>query len=334
MKPSELKNQVLARHKAGIKRPILIESSPGVGKTQICFQVAKELGIGFKAIHAPLLQPEDYGFPVISADKTTVDFIASKAKFPLENSDCEESGIFLIDEISQCDNSTQKILANLIHEREIHGLKIKSGWTIIATGNRTTDRAGSTGILSHLSNRMSRITLDVSLDDWTEWALDNNIKTEVISFIRFRPALLNSFDSQNSINATPRSWCDGVSALLGVVEKSQEFETFKADVGEGPAAEFLGFLKIFRELPNPDIIILGPEKADVPTNPATQYALCGALSNKTTDKNFGQIMKYIGRLPAEFGVLYIRDTLKLKPEIQTTKEFIKWASKDGAKLLS
>jgi ATPase family associated with various cellular activities (AAA) len=334
MKPSDLKSLISTRHVLNVKRPLHIESSPGTGKTQIASQVAKELGIGFIAIHAPLLQPEDYGFPVISADRKDVDFIVSKHKFPIEGSDCPETGIFLIDELAQADSSAQKILRNLIQEREIHGQKLKKGWTVITTGNRAVDRAGANRLLSHMANVLTRVELEASIDDWTNWALENEVKTEVIAFIRFRPNLLNSFDPQNEVNATPRAWVEGVSASLGKVSPNLEFETFKGDVGEGPASEFLGFLKIYRKLPSPDAIIMNPKGIEVPDDPATLYALMGALSHKASPDNFASLMDFVGRVPPEFAVLFVRDALKINPKIQTTKEFITWAAKDGAKLLS
>lgn len=334
MKPSELKSIIVSRFKAAIKRPLHVESPPGLGKTQIAAQAAKELKVEFKSIHAPLLQPEDYGFPVISQDKSTVDFVVSKEKFPIEGSECAEQGIFLIDELSQADNSAQKILANLVQEREIHGKKIKPGWLILTTGNRTVDRAGANRLLSHLKNRLTTIELEVSLDDWTQWALSNGVKPEVVAFIRFRPALLSAFDPQVDVNATPRSWAEGVSQALGIGDSALEFQVFKGDVGEGAAAEFRAFLKIYRDLPNPDGIILQPTKGIVPKDPATVYAICGALAHRATAENFGRIMQYIKRLPAEFSVLFVRDAIQRDAAIQTSSDFITWASGDGAKLLS
>jgi hypothetical protein len=346
MKPSELKKLIESRFKAGIKRPVLIEGSPGIGKTELAGQVAASLGIGFKVIHAPLLQPEDYAMPVVSADKSDVKFIVSRDKFPLEGTDCPEKGLLLIDELPQCDNNSQKILTNFIHTGEIHGQRIKPGWVIIATGNRVTDRAGANRILSHLGNRVTRVGLDVSLDDWTNWALNNGVQVEVISFIRFRPAMLNEFNAQVDINPTPRAWAQGVSAALGAIDPGQEFEVFTGDVGEGAAAEFCGFLKIYRKLPNVDTILLNPSKADVPTEPATLYALCGALAARTSKDNFGRVMEYVGRILPEFQSLFVRDTVVCRTskkgkdcnckacQIATTAEFIKWASGPGAKLLT
>lgn len=334
MKPNDLKALIVSRFKAGIKRPVYVVSSPGTGKTQICAQVAKELGVGFMAIHAPLLQPEDYGFPVISKDRDNVSFIVSKDKFPIVGSNCPETGIFLIDELPQADNSAQKILANLVQEREIHGQRIKPGWTIVATGNNAADRSGAGRVLTHLMNRQTKIELEASLDDWTQWALANGVQTEVIAFIRFRPELLNAFDPHNEVNPTPRAWVEGVSAALGVVDQSAEFPVFKGDVGEGAAAEFVAFLKIFRKLPNPDVIILNPTKADVPNDPATLYALTGALAHKVTPANFGRVMQYVNRMPAEFSVLFIRDAIRRTPAVQNTQEFITWASGPGRALLA
>jgi hypothetical protein len=334
MKPSELKARIKERAQAGIRRAILIEGAPGGGKTEITKQAAAELGIACRVIHAPLMQPEDYGFPVIGADRASVSFIVSAEKFPLVGTDCPEHGVLLLDEIPQSDNSGQKILANLIQAREIHGHAIKPGWTLVGTGNRTTDRSGANRILSHLGNRVTRLDLDVSIDDWTNWAIGAGIKPELIAFIRFRPELLSKFDPQSEINATPRAWADGVNESLGRVPAAAELEMFKGDVGEGPAAEFISFLRVFRTMPNPDAILLDPAKYAVPTEPAVKYALVGALAVKASAANFGRIMLYIGRMEPEFSVLFVRDALARCKDIEISPDFVKWAAGPGAKLLT
>ncbi len=336
MKPSQLKELISSRHNGNVERAILIQASPGVGKTEIAKQVARELEIGCMVIHAPLLVAEDYGFPVISKDKTNVDFVVSYDKFPLEGSNCPEKGIFLIDELPQADTSGQKILANLVQEREIHGKRLKAGWTILATGNRSVDRAGANRILGHLGNKISRVELEVSLDDWTQWALQNGVHPEVVAFIRFRPAHLNNYDPQQEVNATPRSWVLGVSKCYGVIPKELEFETFKGEVGEGVAAEFMAFLKIYRNMPNPDAILLDPKKAKLPDGKdaaATMYALCGALAHRAKSNNLERALTYIRRMPPEFSVLFMRDAVNRDETLSTTKAYIDWASKEGADLL-
>jgi hypothetical protein len=340
MKPLDLKKQIAARHVAGIARPLWIESSPGIGKTSIVEQSAKELGVDCIILHAPLMQPEDYGFPVISADRNDVKFIVPKNKFAIDPNLHGKGGLLCFDDAGQSENYSQKIIANIVEARELHGNKILPNWSIIMTGNREKDRAGSNKVLTHLGNRVTFLGLDVSIDDWTQWALGNGVKTEIVAFIRFRPDLLNTFDPNNKINATPRSWVKGVNAALGKIDPASEFEVFSGDIGNGAASEFLAFLKICRELPDPDQIILDPDGAKVPLNQdgtpnsSVIYATCGALNNRTTPANFGRVMQYIKRLPAEFSVLFVRDALARLPELAKSKDFIAWASSDGARLLS
>lgn len=327
MKPSLIASTIEARIKAGIHRAVLLEGPPGGGKTQIVSQIAKRLDMGFMPVHAPLMQPEDYGMPVVNAARDGVKFVVPTEKFPIVGSDCPERGILLLDEVPQADNAGQKILANLTQEREIHGQKLKDGWAIVATGNRMSDRAGANRLLSHFRNRLTTYEYEVDLNDWTIWALDHGVQPEVVQFIRFRPNLLLDFDPQREVNPTPRAWCEGVSAALGVVPDEAEFETFKGDVGEGAAAEFRGFLKIYRKLPNPDAVLMDPKNAEVPTDPATLYALAGAIANRAKRDNFERVITYAERMPAEITVLVVRDSLQRDASITASAAYTRWCAK-------
>jgi len=331
MRPSLIASTIESM--VAVARAMHLEGKPGLGKTQIVRQVADTMGIGFMQLHAPLMQPEDYGMPVVNASRDGVTFVVPTEKFPIEGSNCPERGILLVDELPQADNSGQKILANLIQEREIHGKRLKKGWTIVSTGNRAADRAGANRILSHLRNRMTTLEFEPHLDDWCVWALENDVAPEVVSFIRFRPGLLCDFDPQRDINPTPRAWVEGVSPIIAKVPAEAEFECFKGAVGEGAAAEFVGFLNIFRKLPNPDAVLMNPDTADVPEDGATRYAISGAIAARATDANFERVLTYAKRLPAEFMVLVVRDAIRHNKAIQNTKAFTQWAMKEGAKVL-
>lgn len=328
-----LKSRATAHMQGKLKRSTYIVGSPGLGKTQITAQVAKDMGAGFMQLHAPLMQPEDYGMPVVNAARDGVDFVVPTKKFPVVGSDCPDTGILLIDEMPQADNSGQKILANLMQEREIHGKKLKDGWHIVATGNKSTDRAGANRVLSHLSDRLTMYELEPHLDDWCSWALSHGVDPGVVSFIRFKPGLLSDFDPQRDKNPTPRGWVDGVSAAIGTVPTEAEFATFAGDVGEGPASEFTAFLKILRKLPNPDAVLMHPDKAEVPTDPSTLYAISGAIAHRASPDNFERVMTYGKRLPPEFTVLVVRDALNRNKDIHQTRAFIDWATNEGSKVL-
>lgn len=310
-----------------IKRAVAIEGAPGGGKTTICQQVAEELGVGFIEKHMPTMLVEDFGVP----DMATVgDSFAYKLPdwFPAKGrNDIPDEGILLFDDRNQAGADLQKVLANIQQARNLHGVPLKDGWQVISTGNRQSDRAGANRVLSHLRNRETVYELDTHLDDWTSWAIEAEVKPEVIAFIRFRPNLLHDFDPQRDQNPTPRSWVEGVSDALGTVPHEAEYETFKGAVGEGAAAEFVGFVKIYRKLPNPDNILLNPTTADVPTDPATLYALSGAIAERATESNFERVCQYAERMPPEFSVLSISYASRKKPELASTQAFTNWCVK-------
>jgi hypothetical protein len=304
-----------------IQRTVAIEGAPGGGKTTIVHQVAEELGVPIIERHMPTMLVEDFGIPFPSGDRFDYklpDWFPVKGKAP-------EAGILLFDDRNQAAADLQKVLANICQARTLHGIAMPDGWQVVSTGNRQADRAGANRILSHLRNRETVLELDTHLDDSTKWMIDHGVKAEVTSFLRFRPNLLHDFDPQRDQNPTPRSWVEGVSDVLGTVPAEAEFECFKGAVGEGAAAEFVGFIRIWRKLPNPDAILLNPTTADVPRDPATLYALSGALSQRATDGNFERVCTYAERMPPEFSVLTVSYACRRNADLANTQAFTKWS---------
>lgn len=321
MKASLIKEAV--KKLIGAKRPVFVWGAPGVGKSNVLKQIAKEEGLQIIDIRAILLDPVDLrGLPHINGDGRAhwcpPDFLPKKGK-----------GILFLDELNAAPSLVQAACYQLVLDRKLGEYKLPEGWTVVAAGNRESDRAVANRMPSALANRFVHLQFDVDTEDWCKWALNNNIKTEIIAFMRFRPELLHQFDPQKNDKSfpTPRSW-EFVSQILDTNPSNEiEFELIKGTVGEGVAVEFLSFLKIFRQLPNPDVILMNPEKATVPSDPATLYAICGALTNRVSENNMERLVIYANRLPDEFSVLLIRDSVHKCSDITNTRAFIEWASK-------
>jgi hypothetical protein len=88
-----------------------------------------------------------------------------------------------------------------------------------------------------------------------------------------------------------------------------EHELFAGAVGTGAATEFSGFLRMFRELPNIDAILVNPCTEPVPENAGTQYAVASALAHCASDSNFDRLRAYLDRMLTEFQVLCVRDAI-------------------------
>jgi hypothetical protein len=181
---------------------------------------------------------------------------------------------------------------------------------------------------SALANRFVHLDFDVDLEDWCAWAAENRVAPEVIAFLRFRPNLLHAFDPLKEEKAfpTPRSWefVSGiVSAGSGV---SRDYELLAGTVGEGAAAEFTGYRRLYHELPDPEAVLNRPETADVPDDPATLYAVCEVVAGKASAHNMPKLVAYARRLPPEFSVLLVRDAVKADREVVNTEAFHEWAT--------
>ena len=311
------------------KQPAFMWGPPGVGKSSILRSVATSLGLDVCDVRAVLLDPVDLrGLPKINGD--------NRAHWcPPEFLPREGSGILFLDELNAAPALVQAACYQLVLDRKLGEYTLPDGWTVAAAGNRETDRAVTHRMPSALANRFVHLHFEPDVDDWTAWALSANIPIETVAFIRFRPTLLFAFDPQKHDKSfpTPRSW-EFVSRLIAQdPDPSILFDLVAGAVGEGAAAEFCGFLKIFRSLPNVDSILLAPDKATVPKDPATLYAVCGAIARKATDQNFSRVIQYADRLPAEFSVLLVRDCIRSNAALANTKAFVSWTSKHKDVLL-
>ena len=308
-----------------IQRNVIIVGAPGGGKTTIVHEVANELDLPVVMRNPALAPVEDFGAPDMLAEGKSFGY-KMPDWFPYKGkAGTERGGILLFDDRTQASPDHQKAIAHVCQARDLHGVPMADGWQVVSTGNLQAHRAGAVRTLSHLANRETTLEFETDLNDSTKWMIDNNVKPEVVSFIRFRPGLLHDFDPQRDANPTPRSWVEGVSNVLGVVPYDAEYECFKGAVGEGAAAEFVGFMRIWRKLPNPDAVLMNPTTAEVPTDPATLYALSGSMASRITDSNMERAVTYAERMPAEFSVLMVSQAIRKNPDLASTQAFVKWS---------
>lgn len=322
MKPILLKDTLKSLY--AVKRTTCIEGPPGVGKTTLVREVAKELGVDYIERHMPTMLVEDFGIPYPNSTDESFSY-----KLPdWWPTDPESKGILCFDDRNQANADLQKVLANICQARNLHGVPLPAGWMVISTGNRQSDRAGSNKILSHLRNRETVIEFDVGLDDWTVWAINNGVNAELVGFIRFKPSALNAFDPNNEVNPTPRSWVEGVNNIIGVVPQAAEYDCFAGAVGAGAATEFNAYLKCYRDLPDPDEVIKDPDKYKAPTKPDQKYALSTALAFRADKKNITNVIKFLDKMDTEFAVLALTIAIKKDVNIGSSNAFIDWTTRN------
>lgn len=183
-----------------VVRPVFIWGPPGIGKSSIVQQFAKEVGLPCVSLLGSQLAPEDLiGVPQI---------VDGKSRFcPPTVIARDEPYCLFLDELNACTHEVQKAFYSLIHERRLGEYHLPEGSIVLGAGNRAQDSAIVKPMSSALVNRMVHVQLQASHRDWLEWAHQNEVHPLVLDYLRNRPDHLWSQPPKTEEPfSTPRSW--------------------------------------------------------------------------------------------------------------------------------
>lgn len=310
--------------------PTYFQGPPGIGKSSIVWQAASAVFNGettdstvggrpdvqwYREFRGSVHDPVDLsGVPSVEKGVTQWNppaWVPTKGK-----------GVLCVEELAQCAPAMQAGLMELLLDRRVGGRKIGEGWAVVATGNRAEDRAGAMKLLTTNASRLVIIDLEPSVEDLCAWGAESGRLSPIIrAFLNYKPACMWSFDPSRQRNTDPRGW-ERASHVLTFCPEDLKQQVLSGIVNDGPAAEFITFELLYKNLPDLDKVIAAPATSTVPSEPSVLFALATALAEKTKGAKkdrLASIMKYISRMPTEFGVLAVRDHASLaKAEARAT----------------
>lgn len=332
MKPSLLKETIKNAIQHGDN--LIIWSEPGVGKTQMTIQAHEETNTPYILTHPAISDPTDYkGYP----DKY-IDENGEKSATFIPFDDLKKmtrvkirTGV-IVDDAGQAVEGVQAPLMQLMHGGKLNGYVIPPEIVFFVLTNSRHHKAGSRGLIEPVKSRsVSIIHAETDLDDWTKYAISQQYAFEVIAFNRWKKTSLLDFQPTHELTNSPcpRTWEAVSKILLHNYPKHAELELIQGAIGEAQAVEFYAFVRMARELPDPDLILLRPDEVPIPMkdgkpNISVIFAICSALATKASDQTFGNIVKWANKLPADFSVMLVIDCVTHKKELVKTKAFIEW----------
>ena len=258
--------------------PILIHSSPGVGKSSLVRQVAEKLGIGFVDVRLAEMESVDIrGLPSVDKDQGVMKWNAPDF-WPR---DPKSKGIIFLDEITSCDKSCQVAAYELILDRKIGDFyKVPDGWYIVSAGNLTTDRAVALSMSSALSNRFMHVEVEAEVESWVKWALTHDVHPSVTGFIQYRPENLFNMEKENLERGwpSPRSW-ERVSQMVKIYSGNEKLlrKIVYGLVGPAKGVEFMEFHRLNKSFDNIIDMLYGKVPVKIPEKNDQLYALCSSL---------------------------------------------------------
>lgn len=307
------------------KIPTFIWGAPGVGKSSIVKQIASEKEIGFIDLRLALMDPTDLkGIPFYDETQHTALW-APPAFLPREG-----EGILFLDELNSAAPSVQASAYQLILDRQVGEYKLPDGWSIIAAGNRESDRGVTYKMPSPLANRFVHLELEVSVEDWKIWAYEMQVCESIIGYISFKEEHLFTFDAKTNEKsfATPRSWEYVDKILKADLSKELLLESLSGAVGREVAIDFLSFFKVMHKLPDlKNIVEVG--EGDYTDEVDVLYALSSALVSSVLkdEDRLDNVLRYTLGLKSEFAVLIVKDLQKNGLTMEYSKVFKEWVKK-------
>lgn len=212
------------------QRPIFLMGPPGIGKTQIMEQIARECGIGLvaytithhtrqSAIGLPFIREKEYGGNMYSVTEYTMSEIIASVYEKIEKTGNQE-GILFIDEINCVSETLAPTMLQFLQCKMFGNQKIPDGWMIVAAGNPPEYNKSVRDFDVVTLDRIKKIDVEADYEVWKEYAYQAGIHPSILAYLEIRKEYFYRMETTVDGKAfvTARGWED-LSRLIQVYEE-------------------------------------------------------------------------------------------------------------------
>ena len=242
------------------QRPILLIGAPGIGKTQIMEQIARECDIALvaytithhtrqSAIGLPFILEKEFDGKKYSVTEYTMSEIIGSVHEQMEKTGCRE-GILFIDEINCVSETLAPTMLQFLQCKTFGNQQVPEGWIIVAAGNPPEYNKSVREFDVVTLDRVKKIDVEPDFSVWKEFAYTAGVHGAIISYLELKKE--NFYQMETRVDgkrfATARGWQD-LSELLTVYEKlgmevDQEV-IFQYIQHEKIAKDFANYLELY-----------------------------------------------------------------------------------------
>ena len=212
------------------QRPVLLLGAPGIGKTQIMEQAARECKVALvaytithhtrqSAIGLPFISKKEYGGKEYSATEYTMSEIVASIYDRMRETGLTE-GILFIDEINCVSETLAPAMLQFLQCKTFGNHEIPEGWVIVAAGNPPEYNKSVRDFDVVTLDRVKKIMVEPDYRIWKEYAYKENIHPAILSYLELRSNCF--YKMETTIDgrqfATPRGWED-LSRMMEVYER-------------------------------------------------------------------------------------------------------------------
>ena len=211
------------------QRPILLMGPPGIGKTQIMEQAARECGVALvaytithhtrqSAVGLPFIRQRHYGDKDVSVTEYTMSEIIASVYAKMEATGLKE-GILFIDEINCVSETLAPTMLQFLQCKTFGNQAVPAGWVIVAAGNPPEYNKSVRDFDIVTLDRVRRMDIEPDLQAWKDYARTARIHSAILSYLDLHPQNFYQInaDVDGTQFVTARGWED-LSNLLDTYE--------------------------------------------------------------------------------------------------------------------
>ncbi len=211
------------------QRPLLLMGPPGVGKTQVVEQAARECGVALvaytithhtrqSAVGLPFILKKTYAGREHSVTEYTMSEIIASVYDRMEQTGLRE-GILFIDEINCVSETLAPTMLQFLQGKTFGNQKVPEGWVIVAAGNPPEYNRSAREFDIVTLDRVRRIDVEPDFAVWKEYAWHQSIHGAILSYLELRKGNFYRIETtpDGVTFATARGWED-LSEMMKVCE--------------------------------------------------------------------------------------------------------------------
>jgi hypothetical protein len=314
---------------------------PGEGKSAALLEAARIRGCDeVNVLELTQMDPvglAGYDFPAKPGENDGFAIVNKPHWFPRRENSCT-----ILDDYADAQRAVRAAAYPLLHAdvRRVGPHVLPAGAVVGCASNRTEDRALAGQLGTAEVGRVVFIQFEQNAKDFIESYAVNVFSPQTCAFLLMRPELFNTFNQMDDSNATnkalayasARSWqaSDCIFKVTGASENLARL--LPGAIGPGPAAEYMTFLRVEKEIVPAQMIIADPTGVSVPVDPSARWLTVTLLVREAILENWDAIVTYAERLPPEFAAVLMRSAVTTNPELKETVAYITWAAENDPRL--